>query len=169
MKINLVKIHEGLNQLKFRFKAEDLGLEEHEETLLLFPNDVYADVEIQMFSDKYFVKVELITVAHFACDRCLDEFDKNLKAVFQLVFSKYNRDQFDNDEYRFLQENETEIDLSTDIRENLLLVLPMKHLCRESCKGLCPHCGVNLNHETCDCQQETIDPRWEILKTLQKN
>jgi uncharacterized protein len=169
MKINLVKLHEGLNNLRFKVTPEDLGFNENEETLLLFPNDIYADVEIQKFSDKYFIKAALRTVAHYVCDRCLDEFDQNLEASFRLVFSKQTGEQSDNDEYRFLDEKQTEIDLSEDIRENILLFLPMKHLCKETCKGLCPHCGTNLNYETCDCQQETIDPRWEILKTLQEN
>lgn len=168
MKIHLVKLHEGLNSLRFRIKADDLGFDENEETLLLFPNDIYAEIEAQKFSDKFFIKADLRTVAHYVCDRCLDEFDHNLEAAFRLVYSKQTGGQFD-DEYRFLDEKETEIDLSADIRENMLLFLPMKHLCKEACKGLCPHCGTNLNYETCDCLQETIDPRWEILKTLQKN
>jgi len=169
MKINLVKLHDGLNQLIFQIKPEDLGFDEKPETLLLFPNDTRADVEAQKFSDKYFIKVALNTMAHYTCDRCLDEFDQNLEAGFQLVYSKHSRDQDDDDAYRFLSEEETEIDLSSDIRENILLVIPMKHLCKESCQGLCPHCGVNLNYETCNCRPETIDPRWEILRTLQKN
>lgn len=168
MKINLVKIHEGLNQLKFQIKPEDLGFDEQEGTQLLFPNDTYADVEVQKFSDKYFIKADVRTVAHYTCDRCLDEFDQNLGAAFRLVYSKQTGDQSDDDEYRSLAEKETEIDLSADIRENMLLFLPMKHLCNETCKGLCPHCGTNLNYETCDCHQETLDPRWEILKILQK-
>jgi uncharacterized protein len=169
MKINLVKLHEGLNSLRFKIKPEDLGFDENEETLLLFHNDIYAEIEVQKFSDKYFIKANVKTVAHYSCDRCLDEFDQNLEAAFRLVYSKQTGNQSGDDEYRFLAENETEIDLSADIRENMLLFLPMKHLCKETCKGLCPHCGTNLNDETCDCQQKTIDPRWEILKTLQKN
>ncbi len=169
MKINLVKLHEGLNQLRFQIKPESLGFDQKQETLLLFPNEIHADVEVQKFSDKFFIKIALITAAHYSCDRCLDEFNQNLEASFQLIYSKHSRDQFADDEYRFLGEDETEIDLSADVRENILLVIPMKHLCRESCKGLCPHCGVNLNYESCDCHQETIDPRWEKLKILQKN
>jgi uncharacterized protein len=169
MKINLVKLHEGLNSLRFKVKAEDLGFDENDETLLLFPNDIDADIEVQKLSDKYYFKAALKTVAHYNCDRCLDEFDQSLAATFRLVYSKQTGARSDDDEYRFLEEHETEIDLSADIRESMLLVLPMKHLCNETCKGLCPHCGINLNNETCSCQQETLDPRWEILKTLQKN
>jgi uncharacterized protein len=169
MKINLVKLHDGLNRLKFHIKPEDLGFDEQAETVLLFPNNIAVDVEAQKFSDKYFVKVDLNTIAHYTCDRCLDEFDQDFKTAFQLIYSKYSSDQFEDDEYRFLGEKETEIDLSPGIRENMILVLPMKHLCKETCRGLCPHCGVNLNDEMCDCHLETTDPRWEKLKNLQFN
>lgn len=169
MKINLVKLHEDLNWLKFQIKPGDLGFDEKEQILALFPNDIDVDVEVQKFSDKYFIKINLNTIIHYCCDRCLDDFDQKLNAAFQLIYSKYTSDQFEDDEFRFLGESETEIDLCSDIRENILLVLPMKYLCKETCRGLCPHCGVNLNHEACDCQQETIDPRWEKLKSLQFN
>jgi len=169
MKINLAKLHDGLNRLTFYFKSEDLGFNEHEETMLLFPDNIAADVETQKFSDKYFIKVNVSTIAHYICDRCLEEFDENFKTTFQLIYSKYSRDHFEDDEYRFLGEKETEIDLSPDIRENMLLVLPMKHLCKEACRGLCAQCGVNLNYDSCDCHQEITDPRWEKLQNLQFN
>jgi len=167
MKINLVKLNEGLNKLHFQIKPDDLGFDDNEETIFLFLDDIRADIEVQKFSDKYFIKAVLFTLAHYTCDRCLGEFNQDLEAAFRLVYSKQTRNRFEDDEYRFLDENVTEIDLSPDIRENLLLVIPMKHLCKEDCMGLCPYCGTNLNHETCDCQRDVIDPRWEILKSLQ--
>jgi uncharacterized protein len=67
---------------------------------------------------------------------------------------------------QFISPNTHEIDLSFGVRESLLLALPMKVLCSEDCKGLCPHCGANLNEESCDCVAETIDPRWAELRKL---
>ncbi|NQW03257.1 MAG: DUF177 domain-containing protein [Acidobacteria bacterium] len=55
------------------------------------------------------------------------------------------------------------IDLGAVVREQLYLALPMKPLCTEACKGLCPVCGVNWNRETCECQQEWVDPRMAVL------
>lgn len=170
MKINLAKLHEGLNQVDFKVRPTDLGFDQNEETQILFPNDTFADVEVQKFGDKYFLKVHLVTLAHYSCDRCLEEYDRDLTADFQLVYSKEERiGVVDDDDFRVLGEKQTEIDLREDIRENILLVIPMKHLCEETCKGLCPRCGANLNFEQCDCQQEVIDPRWEALKMLQRN
>jgi uncharacterized protein len=59
-----------------------------------------------------------------------------------------------------------EIDLNDLVREQFYLALPMKPLCRDDCKGLCPQCGTNLNTGTCDCRPGWEDPRLAPLKAL---
>ena len=56
--------------------------------------------------------------------------------------------------------------LEDALREQVLLAVPLKAICREDCKGLCPHCGKNLNLETCSCSEPVEDPRWSALKDL---
>lgn len=51
-------------------------------------------------------------------------------------------------------------------KEQVLLTLPMRTICREDCRGLCPRCGVNRNLERCTCVPEPLDPRWEGLRGL---
>ena len=51
-------------------------------------------------------------------------------------------------------------------REQVLISLPMKPLCREGCRGLCPSCGTDLNMETCACAEKSVDPRLEVLKNF---
>lgn len=166
MKLNLLNLHEGVNRLNLCIDPEKLRSEEADEALSLFTNKIDADVEIQKFSDKYFIKVGLTTASQLTCDRCLVEYDQNFRTRFQLVYSKHASSQSSDDDYRFIDEKVVEIDLSDDIRENLLLMIPMKRLCREDCAGLCPTCGANLNDEMCPCKAEAIDPRWEKLKKL---
>jgi uncharacterized protein len=55
------------------------------------------------------------------------------------------------------------IEVGDILREQILLSLPMKPICREDCQGLCPHCGKNRNLETCDCESVLLDPRLEPL------
>ena len=62
-----------------------------------------------------------------------------------------------------------EIDISETIRESLQLVLPMKPVCSPDCKGLCAHCGCDLNIEQCSCKEEGIDPRLAVLGQLIKD
>ena len=54
------------------------------------------------------------------------------------------------------------------LREQVLLALPLRAVCREDCKGLCPHCGKNLNLEQCNCAEPLEDPRWSVLKDLKE-
>jgi len=56
------------------------------------------------------------------------------------------------------------IDLAPEILGQMFLQLPMRLLCKEDCRGLCPVCGANLNYQECSCQEAEIDPRLEKLK-----
>jgi uncharacterized protein len=58
------------------------------------------------------------------------------------------------------------IDLKETLREELLVALPIAPLCREDCKGLCAHCGKELNEGPCGCAEEPKDDRWSGLKNL---
>jgi len=55
------------------------------------------------------------------------------------------------------------LDIGKALEDNIILNLPMKHLCSEQCKGLCAKCGANLNIKQCDCAEDDIDPRMEGL------
>ena len=54
------------------------------------------------------------------------------------------------------------------LREQILLAVPLRVLCIEECKGLCPHCGKNLNEGQCSCAEPLEDPRWAALKDIRK-
>jgi len=166
MKIKLGTLHDGVNELKREALASELGLEEDEKTVLWFPEKILSDIEVQKLSDRYYIKTKLFTTAHFYCDRCLDNFNQDLKSSFRLYYLKSVEAEASDSNYRFLPGNAHEIDLTEDVVENLLLAVPMKKLCKESCEGLCPDCGVNLNKKKCSCKKEKIDPRWEKLKDL---
>jgi uncharacterized protein len=81
---------------------------------------------------------------------------------------RVNFDESDSarEEVVFLHPDTDKIDLDKDIRDYAILAVPMKKLCSENCKGLCPKCGKNLNDDLCDCIEEIIDPRWEVIQKL---
>ena len=62
----------------------------------------------------------------------------------------------------------TQLPIGEILREQVLLALPMKALCRVDCKGLCPTCGINLNSGTCDCPAEKFSPHMDALLELKK-
>ncbi len=61
------------------------------------------------------------------------------------------------------------IDLDPIVREQVLLALPMRVICRDDCKGLCPSCGQDLNVEKCRCEPRGVDPRLAVLKNIKLN
>lgn len=108
------------------------------------------------------------------CARCVDPVAVPLEGEFDLLFRPESADAESGE--RAITEDETEIGyygssgllLEDVVREQVLLSLPGRTLCREDCKGLCAHCGQNLNLASCDCAktEESIDPRWGALKSL---
>jgi len=114
----------------------------------------------------------LTTKLEIACARCLDAVPYDVDRSFELLF----RPQAVNigpDEAE-MQDKDAEIafyqgdgvELEDILREQILLAVPIKTLCRDECKGLCPQCGKNLNAGECQCEPLAGDPRWNALKDL---
>jgi uncharacterized protein len=58
------------------------------------------------------------------------------------------------------------LDVDEIVKEQILLAVPTRMLCREDCKGICPECGIDRNTGECSCVADNIDPRWAALKNL---
>ena len=106
------------------------------------------------------------------CSRCLDPFVVPVDAPLDLLFlpaaenAGEGEQEVDQDDLGVSFYRDDTIDLAEVLREQFYLALPMKPLCREACRGLCPVCGVNRNRETCACQSEWVDPRMDALRSL---
>ncbi len=82
-----------------------------------------------------------------------------------------NNDDFadaleDSESRIVLQNNAPVLDLGLLCWEEFMLSLPMRPVCKEGCKGLCPTCGINLNENSCACTQDEGDPRLAALRAL---
>ena len=99
------------------------------------------------------------------CDRCGEETITPLSYSFDhiLVVSLESEDDDDCDH---IEIPDYILDLDELVTADILLELPVKFLCREDCKGLCPQCGENLNYGECDCDILISDLRFEVLKDL---
>jgi uncharacterized protein len=127
------------------------------------PRNIVADIRLK---------------GHFAgnfqvpCARCVEPVEIPLAAEFDLIFRPVGADS-DAPE-RSITAPETEIgyyqrdslSLEDALREQVLLALPVRTLCRPDCKGLCPRCGADRNKQACNCEEGPSDPRWEALADL---
>jgi uncharacterized protein len=112
------------------------------------------------------------TTLELPCSRCLETFLSPVDSQFDLRYqpdapetAEGEREIREDDLTTAYYEND-EIDLGQLMREQFYLALPMKPLCRDDCRGLCPLCGMNLNRGTCECKREWEDPRLAVLKKL---
>lgn len=109
------------------------------------------------------------------CGRCLDPFPVPVAATFALLYVpsteavEVKDRQVGHGDAAVSYYQDDVIDLGELMREQFLLALPMKPLCREDCRGLCPVCGANWNRDTCTCDATWTDPRMDALRRLREN
>ena len=117
------------------------------------------------------IRGNLGTEVRIFCARCLAPVRRNVRVNFDLCY--HPLEDCPRKEELAVPRGEEELGfykggglLLEDLaREQVLLTLPMRVVCREDCRGLCLQCGCDRNHETCDCV-EPVDPRWEGLRGL---
>lgn len=102
------------------------------------------------------------------CARCLEDYSFEANAALALVYAPRDtwREQSDAAESDVLLYDGLEIDLADPVHEHLLVALPTAPLCDETCRGLCPRCGANLNLAPCGCDDRAGDLRLAILRSV---
>ena len=137
------------------------------------PLDVRATAE--MVDSQIRVSGELHTRVEMACARCLEPVLEEVSRDFDLYYRPMQ--SISREEEFRLKLDDTEIAffegdglfLTDVLAEQVLLAIPMKAICRSDCKGLCPHCGANLNSDECRCQSHNGDPRMATLARLKQD
>ena len=117
----------------------------------------------------------LRTRVELVCARCLEPVSEEVSKDFDLFYRPMAT--IANEEEAQLNLDDTDIAffegdglfLADILAEQVNLALPMKVICRSDCRGLCPHCGANLNHEECRCETRPADPRLAPLARLKQD
>lgn len=116
---------------------------------------------------------EITTTVEINCDRCLAPISVPIETAFDVNYVAAEVDAV-TEEATELQPEDLSvsiyegdaIDLDELTREQVLLALPVRQLCREECQGLCPNCGAERNTQPCACEEREVDPRWAALAAL---
>ncbi|MDP4164691.1 MAG: DUF177 domain-containing protein [Bacillota bacterium] len=171
MKIIISSIpEEGLN-LQFHKDSDwfrDLLPEKEKSDFSLQKVDVLCAVK--KMRETVFIEGNLEATVVSSCSRCLETTQFLIKSTFRYTFVPAKNMLMEEElspedlEYGFYQDDV--IDLDSLIFEQIVLQIPIKVLCRDTCKGLCPHCGININVANCGCRTEFIDERLAVLKKL---
>jgi uncharacterized protein len=155
------------------FQPADLALAD-EEYAVAAP--VHLVMDVHKDGEAYRVTGRVQTRLRLECGRCLEPFEIPFDNPFELRYvpeppagAEGEEREVDEDDLTTAYYREDAIDLGALMHEQFVLALPMKPLCSEACKGLCPSCGTNLNKGTCECKPAWTDSRLAALKGLVKS
>lgn len=165
MQISLHKLNQAKDGQLVMHETVDLDLSNDEVPGLIQLAPVEVKVRVARLEPHLIeADAEEKSKAVFTCSRCLREYETPIFAKWTELFTDVAHRAVETEEQEIHYFEGNELDLSSYIREAILLQLPYIPLCREDCKGLCPKCGINKNTDTCNCQIERIDPRLAVLQ-----
>jgi uncharacterized protein len=171
MKLDLTRYRQPVSHFARTFEPEEVASDAGAYQIVA---PVALEFDIHKDKDKFRLEGHLRTELELACSRCLEPYRFVVDADFDQRYLPASAASSDPD--REVQEDDLEtsyysddqIDLAELMREQFYLALPMKPLCRDDCRGLCPQCGTNLNTGTCDCSPVWEDPRLAALKAIKE-
>lgn len=176
MDISVRGLTDGLHRHSQQVDVDEWNLPEEE----CITGPVQIDYTLEKIGEQIIIRGRVSTPVKMACSRCLETVRIDICEPFTLLvrfqgghLCGQNRtgeimDGEDDEEVKVVPPDTDSIDITEELRQTLLLSLPVKPLCSENCRGLCPQCGTNLNRGSCDCRRKKIDPRWAGLEKALK-
>lgn len=167
--LNLARIRTAHERFD-RVYQPDAFAEDRETFAVTAPVELGFDVHKDKETFRLVGRVK--TVLEQACSRCLEPFETPVDAAFDLRYQPRNQAaaeverEVQEDDFAASFYDDEVIDLGQMMREQFYLALPMKPLCTDGCRGLCPQCGTNLNKAPCACARDWEDPRFAALRAL---
>lgn len=165
LKINISRLSEGVHTFNLETESSSLELDDR------FDHPIKVAATLDKSGKQFLLEAKIETDGQFSCDRCLEKFRRPVSAGYSLLYRQESptSSEPEKEEIAYISPDTNMIDLGDDVRQFLLLALPIKILCREECKGLCASCGQNLNSARCSCSTEGTDPRWEVLRNISEH
>lgn len=167
MKIKIAGLREGRYEFRFEGNTEELELNEP------FSGSYLAEIRLDKSVHQMLLHADCSADIKTECDRCGIQFEKKLSFTFEIVYL-FEQKLISDDESSsvvYLLPETDKIDIGQDMYDFAHLAVPMKRLCREDCKGLCPQCGTDLNMDKCSCEseKESNSPFRDLKKLINKN
>ncbi len=127
-----------------------------------------VDIEARPVGEGVLVRGEIEARIRADCRRCLSPVQVDVRDSIDLLYEPLAAEDEDElgGEVLALPDRGDQLDLTPAIREQVVLKVPDYVLCSESCRGLCPQCGAELNHQSCDCVPESGGGAWDALKKI---
>jgi DUF177 domain-containing protein len=174
MFLNVNHIHGDQDHVARRYPASAVGTDQDAYRVA---DDVRLECDIARDDRRFRLVGQVRTTLELTCGRCLEPFQLPIDARFDLRYLPRTENagegeieiEEEEDDLATAYYADDMIDLGQLMAEQFHLGLPMKPLCRDECRGLCPQCGMNLNTGSCACTAVWTDPRLAPLKSLLKD
>lgn len=163
MKLDLTGIFDN-SVLHVEFdESVEIDLSDVDKAIL---NPVHVKGSIYSTGDEFFLDGKLFYKYTESCARCLTEVEGEIETEISGKISEDEESKLEESDEKLIAYHNGEIFLDEIISDAILLSMPMRIICRDDCKGLCPKCGKDLNKEECICQDDDIDPRLAKLRNF---
>lgn len=159
--IQTAGLKDGVYEFSFDQMASEVQLPEN------FTERVKVAVRVEKLRQRYILAVEAESSGHYPCDRCLEDILVPVKVLFELLCTtdmNEIRQIGEEEEVKPLDPNDNQIDLTEEVRQYLLLNVPLRKICGEAADGA-PLCG-NFTLPAGPEREAGEDPRWEGLKKI---
>ena len=161
MIIKIANLSDGVHTLSFDERIDEIGVSDP------FYGNCKVDVKLAKSHSQIVLDADINLHANYQCDRCGQDYSTKIKNSYKIVYL-FGNEPGNDDSFNlvYLPVDADKIDIANDVRDYAVLAIPMKKLCKEDCKGLCPRCGKDLNEGDCNCIGNETDPRWDPLEKL---
>jgi uncharacterized protein len=169
MRIELEKLGKNGANFAHDYKLDEMSLDQEGVRL---PKPPSLKGRIDRNGRHVQVKGVITAEAEVDCARCLKPINVPVDAEFDVRYvaatdyATLETPELNVEDLNVSVFQDDAIDFDDLAREQILLALPSRLLCRQDCRGLCPVCGINKNVQACQCEPTLVDPRWAALKDL---
>jgi uncharacterized protein len=159
MQIDLRDLPDGLSELELDLPAESFGLAKSEAVL---EGPLHVRLILDRRGDEIWIRGKADGSTRLECSRCLADYGQNLDLEFDVFCAKVQNPNVvshkavDEEDGGVHFHDGRVLSVDGEIREAVILGLPMQPLCRETCAGLCPRCGEDLNQGPCRCVRAAV-------------
>ncbi len=173
MRIEVDKLKEANTPFASVYAPDELPLEDE---LMRLASQAKVEGSASKKNEQVRMQGTINASVEVACDRCAVPINVPVNTDFDVTYLPVEAltvdaevTELQEDDLNFAAYEGDTVDIDELAREQILLALPTRQLCREDCKGLCPTCGADLNTGTCQCELQEVDPRWAALAALKKS
>jgi uncharacterized protein len=169
VRIEIDKLEGTQGRFARAYGSEELALDDDRACLIAAPQ---VSGSVSRDRNQLILRGRLAAVAQVECDRCLQPVDVpvnvefNLRYVTAAEYASLHAAELEDEDLALSVFDGEVIDVDELAREQILLAVPLRALCRPDCKGFCPECGADRNLKDCGCQTAEVDARWAELKNL---